>query len=66
MELGEEENGFGEVEEGKNGEKEGHNFRDEEYEEETTKIGKFVLASMRFEIINGRVTKNAPTTIKKT
>lgn len=35
----------------------GYNFGDEEFKGETTIIGNFVLPSMKFEIINGRITE---------
>lgn len=42
-----------------------YNFRDEEFKGETTIIGKFVLPSMKFEIINRRITQNPSSNEKK-
>lgn len=43
----------------------GFNFVDEDYKEETTKIGKSVLPTMTFEIINRKVTEKPPQMTRK-
>lgn len=37
-----------------------YNFGDEEFKEKTTKIGKSILSSMKFDMVNGKITKKPP------
>lgn len=43
----------------------GYNFGDEEFKEETTKIRKPILSSIKAEIVNGKITKKPSSNEKK-
>lgn len=43
----------------------GYNFEDEEFRGETTIIGKLVLPSMKFEIVNERIIEKYPSNENK-
>lgn len=42
-----------------------YNFGDEEFKEEKTKIGKSIPPSMKFKMVNVKITKNLSSNVKK-
>lgn len=42
-----------------------YNFGDEEFKEETTIIGAYVLPPMKYKLINGSIIENSPSNEKK-